>query len=339
MSSAAVPKFAFSTQDIPVPARFDMWREMMSATHDVALPEVATADFDANVSLWNLGPLMVSHGEFSEQVFTRSDRNIRRDHIDHFGLFVQGRGTRIVHVEGRPEHVLHTGDVLVVDMSQSTDCLASAGSSGTLYLPRNLVEHTVPQLSRFHGSVLHGGPTGLLAHHVLSMGDHLPVESGMAVEHLAIATRELALSCLVDHVEGPIHQKSGLQGALRRQVERYVDQNLGDPDLCALSICSELGLSRSALYRLFEVHAGVAGFIKMRRLHRIRAILVARADPRAIADIALDNGFRSAAHFSREFRLAFGVSPSEVRTGTPSARFRPDDHIPGIEQMFRSLHG
>jgi AraC-like DNA-binding protein len=75
-------------------------------------------------------------------------------------------------------------------------------------------------------------------------------------------------------------------------------------------------MSRSQLYRLFADEEGVAAYIRSRRLHRCFQVIT---DPahfrRAIGEIALGHGFNSEAHFSRLFRLTFGVTPSEARAG------------------------
>jgi AraC-like DNA-binding protein len=74
-------------------------------------------------------------------------------------------------------------------------------------------------------------------------------------------------------------------------------------------------ISRSYLDKLFETEAeGVARYIRERRLERCREEL---ADPRmteqSILDIATRWGFVSAAHFSRVFRAAYGMTPREAR--------------------------
>lgn len=90
-------------------------------------------------------------------------------------------------------------------------------------------------------------------------------------------------------------------------------------------------MSRATLYRLFESIGGIAAYIQSRRLARAYAALVRPAHRhRRLYDIALDWGFVSEAHFSRSFRRAFGLSPSEARALAGSTR-RVAVRAPGSE--------
>jgi AraC-like DNA-binding protein len=218
--------------------------------------------------------------------------------------------------------------------------MASDGSSGTLYLPRDMVEELIPQFSRYHGSVLGGAAGKLLAGQVASLGRHLPGMSGQSMSFLADSIRDLALGCLIEHVEQGVEDNGPVEHALRRDVERFIEHHLGDPGLCATSICAAFTMSRTTLYRLFDRHVGVAAYIKSRRLHRIRMILIADQDSRPLVEIAEDFGFRTGAHFSREFRVMFGYPPSEIRAGSgvaPRLEAESPDRSQ-FERIFRSLY-
>lgn len=95
MLSPAVTSFHFDTNDYPVEDRFEMWRDVISATHAIAQPDTGPAPFRTNIDLWHLGQIATSSGSFSAQSFARSMETIRHDHIDHIGLFGQGKGTRL----------------------------------------------------------------------------------------------------------------------------------------------------------------------------------------------------------------------------------------------------
>jgi AraC-like DNA-binding protein len=74
-------------------------------------------------------------------------------------------------------------------------------------------------------------------------------------------------------------------------------------------------ISLRALYTLFETQqTSVAGWIRERRLERCRRDL---ADPalreRSVSAIAARRGLTDPAHFSRAFRAAYGLPPTEYR--------------------------
>jgi AraC-like DNA-binding protein len=116
------------------------------------------------------------------------------------------------------------------------------------------------------------------------------------------------------------------QQALRHRIQAFIETHLGDPELSPATIAAAHHLSVRSLYQLFEgEQTGVAGWIRRRRLERCRRDLL---DPalaaRPVSAIAGRWGLRNAAHFSRAFRAAYGLSPVEYRTlaggGGPSSR-------------------
>ncbi|MBX3599861.1 MAG: helix-turn-helix domain-containing protein [Rubrivivax sp.] len=103
--------------------------------------------------------------------------------------------------------------------------------------------------------------------------------------------------------------------ALRERIKRLVALRLADPGLTVDAIARALGCSRRQLYNAFgDEPDGVAGYVLAQRVESCRHDL---ADPRqaarSITDIALGRGFANPAHFSRVFRAATGMAPSEYR--------------------------
>lgn len=338
MSSPTVSSFHFDTDSCAEQDRFAMWRDVISATHDITPVDEAPSFFHINFDLWRLGQMAISSGSFSAQSFSRPDETIRNDHIDHFALFVQGGGTRYCRVGG-DEEVLGEYDVNIVDLAQAESSFASAGNSGTLYLPRDLAEEILPNIGNFHGKVLRDSMATLFARHILSMGTALPELPDTVLPSLTQATMEMAVACLQSLASGSWEMNSAVVFAMRRRVERYIESQLEDPELLPASVAQACDMSRSTLYRFFEPHGGVMTYIKRRRLHRIRSILIANLDGRSLADISEDYGFQSGAHFSREFRKEFGCSPSDMRGERLGSL--PTDSPPeadsNLSLMFRSL--
>ncbi|TWI54961.1 AraC family transcriptional regulator [Pseudomonas duriflava] len=113
---------------------------------------------------------------------------------------------------------------------------------------------------------------------------------------------------------------SALAARYRLQAFTFIEEHLPDPELTATQVAKAVGLSTRHLSRLFaEEHQSVAHFILKRRLERTKAAL---SDPalqrQSVSEIAYRHGFSSQAHFSRVFRAAFGVSPSDVRAQAAS---------------------
>lgn len=91
------------------------------------------------------------------------------------------------------------------------------------------------------------------------------------------------------------------------RVRRYIDQNLGSATLSPVTICRDVGVSRSQLYRLFAESDGVSRYILTCRLLKAHAALLSSAE--RVSNVAFAFGFSSHAHFSRVFKRHFGYAP------------------------------
>ena len=78
-------------------------------------------------------------------------------------------------------------------------------------------------------------------------------------------------------------------------------------------IAEQLGLSQRHLVRLFQTEIGMkpTDFYRLIRLRYARALL--RQGDMSITEIAIETGFSDCAHFSRQFKARFGLTPTELR--------------------------
>lgn len=328
-----VSSLVFDSERVPSASRFDDWRQLMSATHDVDVPARDTSGFHVEARLWHLDDIVISTGRYSSQTFSRTASHIRRDDIDHLVFFAQGDGHRLFRTEGR-EIVLLPGDVLVMEMDRPCWSLASEGSSNSLYIPRGIVSDAFPNVILPSGAVLRGGVGAMLGCQMRSLAGQLAEIVPESLPFLIDSTKQLALASLAT-VTPREHQRMP-QRYLRREIVRFIDRNLNDPALSPGTLCQAFQISRSSLYRAFGPGDTVGAMIKRRRLQRIRSILVHGTDSRSIAAIAEEYGFLSAAHFSRSFYRAYGYPPSRLRSD------RGGEQVPGgssdpaaLAAMFR----
>ncbi|MGP4043144.1 helix-turn-helix domain-containing protein [Streptomyces sp. 2A115] len=102
---------------------------------------------------------------------------------------------------------------------------------------------------------------------------------------------------------------------LLARILRFVDLHLTDPALSPEVIARAHHISVRYLHKLFHDEGTTVGrWIQRRRLEECRRDLLHRIRGRqTIAAVAGRWGFLSATHFSRVFRAAYGMSPSEWR--------------------------
>lgn len=103
------------------------------------------------------------------------------------------------------------------------------------------------------------------------------------------------------------------------QAIHFMEQRLDDPPTIE-AIARYVGCSSRQLERAFNAALKMAPAAFQRQLRTNYASWMLINSPRTITEIAFDCGFSDAAHFSREFRSAAGVSPREYRTSRRTAK-------------------
>jgi AraC-like DNA-binding protein len=99
------------------------------------------------------------------------------------------------------------------------------------------------------------------------------------------------------------------------RIRAFIEQHLADPELTPAAVAAAHHISLSYLHRLFQrEEVTVAAWIRRQRLERACQDL---ADPalRSTPVYAIGRrwGFPRAADFTRAFRAAYGVPPSDYR--------------------------
>ncbi len=96
-------------------------------------------------------------------------------------------------------------------------------------------------------------------------------------------------------------------------IRSYISGHLSDPNLSIKAISDEVHLSTSYVCTIFKAETGdtLTHYITELRMKKARELLM---DPRnRISDISVQVGFSDSNYFSKAFKKAFGLSPSEFR--------------------------
>lgn len=253
----------------------------------------------------------------TSHIVERTPELIARGDRSYFKLSLMLAGTGMLIQDDR-EAVLQAGDLAVYDTDRPYSLVFDDDfRTMVVMFPKHLISlpaDMVGQLTavRISGQ---GGLGGMVVPYLTQLAgnlDQLAGTTGARLAHSAldlvttVFTRELGL----DEVSADPHR------ALVQRIRSYIDRNLASTELGPASIASAHFISTRHLHGLFqEQGVTVSTWIRTRRLEQCRRDLL---DPmladRPVAAVAARWGFVDAAHFSRAFKSAFGISPSEYRS-------------------------
>ncbi|RCK41445.1 hypothetical protein TH25_23760 [Thalassospira profundimaris] len=317
MPTHVIEKSVFDTSRIEERLRYDVWRESISCVFDVDAPRENRDPrrFNVTINALRVGDLMLSDMRSVAQFWQRRAVEIARDGLDHFmfQLFLEGSAAW----EDRyGQHTARAGDILVFDLAREMQSVTTDLRHLTLIIPRH---HIVPLLNHPDQHNMRILPASMpivqmLAEYIMLLNRNLPLIDKVDGNDLMPAVTAMVASCLNSF--GPVGRNAGAStndDLVNFRIRSFIRQNLGNPDLDVNRICDACGISRSALYRLFQEEGGVRHFLREQRLDKAMRDLLAQSDTQ-IAVIARENGFSHANDFSRAFRRRFGMTPRELRS-------------------------
>jgi AraC-like DNA-binding protein len=306
----------FRTHALSPTQRFAAWRESVGVFLEAnTLSGADTGPFNGSVESYLLDGVMLSRCTAGRQKFDRPSARIARDSIDHYmvQLFLRGAvemktGRR--GLLGTPAHIVG------FDLGEVLDSVNSDFDLLCVVIPRARLAPRLTHPDSLHGvmPLLESGAGCLLANFLRDLFRILPGLVPVQAETTAGALLDLIATAFNGAGFDARDMPSLAHHALELRAKTLVKTRLAAFDLDPEQVASAMGLSRSALYRLFEETGGVAGYIREQRLRRCFSELVrTQSSSMQVAAIAYRWGFSDAAHFSRLFKARFGCSPSEAR--------------------------
>jgi AraC-like DNA-binding protein len=306
------------TKNEPVASRHDDWQDLID---DTAVPFegefVGGSDFSCSMVAGSVGAIDVAEATMPPGVCLRSPARIRLSDPDVYKVDVMAVGRAVVQQDGR-ESVVGPGDLLLLDPSRPVRIIHSAIRNVSLTVPRTMLPLRSDDVTQLTGIRIPGdrGVAALVSSLALQLPRHLDDCGTAESVRLGTAVIDLLTVALSTQLRRTATIEPGTrQQALLHRIHAFIEQRLGDPELSPSAIAEAHYISLRYLHKLFEAQdVTVAGWVRRRRLERCRTDLV---DPtlraRPLSAIAGRWGFGSAVHFSRAFRAAYGLPPSEYR--------------------------
>lgn len=246
----------------------------------------------------------------------RTSDLIARGDTPSFKVSLMLSGRSLLIQDGR-EAVLEPGDLAVYDTSrpytlmfdEEVRLMVAMFPRTVLTLPPDMVgEITAVRMSGRRGL---GAVVAPYLSQLANNLDELTGGSGVRLAHTAVDL----VTTVFTHELGLDAAGADPHRALLQRIMGYIDRSLGSVELSPQSIAAAHFISTRHLHELFrERDTTVSTWIRQRRLEHCRRDLT---DPlladRPVGAIAARWGMTDAAHFSRTFKAAYGVSPRDYR--------------------------
>jgi AraC-like DNA-binding protein len=302
-------------------SRADAYRAAMLATSGSTRVELEATPtgVSSRMQLWSFGESRIFTCASTGVSMVRDARAAQGASPEYVAIGVHGVGMGH-HETATRQRVVRTGDVMVVDVTRPFSFAWSGqGSSTSLQVPlaelgmsRDVVQRATHRLessplyrlvSRYLVELTRNADT-------LSASPSAPA-LGEASTHLVRALLAGAAG------ERGSPARDVVEETLLSQVRVYVRQHLRDPELDADSVAAALAVSRRQIFRVCaraRASFSLEQYIIDERLEGAKAELASPLGrARTITSVALAWGFKDPTHFTRRFRAAYGLLPSDWR--------------------------
>jgi AraC-like DNA-binding protein len=302
----------WSTADTHPRDRIAYWVDAISGSNvHIEIASRRSAAFFGALSVEAVGNVLLANVTSTAQTIVRPPHHLGSDE-PHFCFIAQTSGRGRISQDGR-EAVLEAGDLTLTESTRPFQLEYEGDFAQTVVrVPREQLLRRVGMAEGLTAHRIDGrkGFGGLLSSMLVNLDRQL--------HDLGAGMRGRVGDNVLDLVATGLLAEGGETRAsaemTRARVKLWIEAHLAE-DLSGDRIAVANGLSVRHLNRLFAGEGtSLMHYVWERRLHRCRRDLT---DPamahRPIGEIALAAGFKDLSHFSRAYRVCFGMSAREAR--------------------------
>ncbi|MFD4661438.1 helix-turn-helix domain-containing protein [Kitasatospora sp. NPDC058444] len=317
-SGTTVPA-SLSTAPLSPSARAEVWHEAVSHTFvPMAVELLEEVPSPGTIVSHRLGPVRMSRIQAGPQMVTRGRRMIAEGGEPSIILTLQEHGTAVKEQDGR-ESVVRPGEFSLTDSSRVfRKRIGEEFAITSFHFPRAELDVPERDLRALTATTFSGaeGSAALVATYLSQLARQAPGLDEVVARRASATALDL-LAMLVDDRSGRSRQQGSQNAASLERVKEHILRNLRDPDLSPAGIAEANFMSVRFLHKLFQQEDVTLGtWIRTQRLERCgRDLLRPMAEELGVAGIARRWGFANSSHFSRAFREAYGVSPTDWQAG------------------------
>ncbi|MGW2018479.1 AraC-like ligand-binding domain-containing protein [Streptomyces sp. NPDC001927] len=324
---------------------FDWFCETVSsAVMPVMISTRHAAGFRASITDLDLGVVRLTAVTCSPVLSRRTLTHVRRGDPEHVQLALLTQGACRISQRGNESVV--AGGLVLTDTSRPSEgaCTGGQVESVVMQIPRQALALRSDRVDSLLARSLPAdvGSGAILADFLKTLLAHGPRCRPEELRAMGSVTLDLATAFLArqlgDPGEAPAEARA--QETLQRTY-RFIETNLGDPSLTPQMIADRHNMSLRSLYALFaDQPLTIAAHIRRSRLERAHTDLASRElSGQPVQAIAARWGFSSATRFSRAFREAYGITPTEHRALSLAAPRHAEHRNPARHEHHRTLLG
>jgi AraC-like DNA-binding protein len=288
------------TSTVPPAEQFDLYRSWNSDLGDVTLLREKFRAFNAHQKVWRIGTLALLSLDYPGTGYHRRWSSKKNPVFDHWILSVPRiAGSRAVKA--------HSGNLRWHCLAAPYEAESKDDGALALIVPRDFAFTQPSEL------FVRPEMAGLIVDYIELLHRSLPHRTERDAEHTANATTTLLAACITCRHNQLIEAEGPINAVIMARAKKLIAAQLADRNLSPDTICRDLSVSRSRLYRIFEATGGIANYIRRQRLLRTKDLISDKTNRRSISSIAEEWGFMDPSTYSRTFRREFGVTPKEAR--------------------------
>ena len=312
---------SWSTDELRPHERFDHWCEVRSRNLfgvTISLAPEERLSFRGRFSAVAAGNATLSEMRASAYRVARSEADIARAPSDALCIYEQVGGASWFDSRGSGQFVIHAGRLAIshTERPYFTEPMTSRGFDlRVLKIPLEGRGDLAGAARGLHSALIEHDPRLVTVLSAALRGfreeaaEEAGTDLGLAVDHLAC----LALIAHGRLGRGAPESRAALRFGFFNAARAIIRRDLGRPDLSPQRIAGELGISLRQVHLLFEpTGLSFSRTVLALRLAEARRMLAERP-ARQVTEIAFDCGFDSLSTFYRAFRLAHGMTATDMR--------------------------
>jgi len=313
----------FSTAGLPSAGKTAAWNALYAQRMSrVGFTPQDHSQFDADLRIGRLGPVKLAKLEVDCCSIERSQSDIAGNSPRLYSFLLQAKGQSTFSHYGHEAH-LTEGDFVLCDTGLPHFWITRDPSTTIMVrVEPTVLREYLPTPEQFCG--LHLGRAVGLTDTVAAMVQSLANRAEMAIDaaHGEQVARYLLEMISMTYVMG--FGSTNVSATLwqrRKDIIRYIEEHLRDPDLSPAFIAAGLRLSPRYLRTIFSVSGErVSAYILRRRLEECaRQMRNPAWHGHTLTEIAFSWGFNSPAHFTRCFHEKYGAAPRDYRRAAVEA--------------------